>query len=548
MALCALALPAFCQDVSVSPLEWADPKDPPDEAPAFQRAPRVDFPTELRATPDVGYVVFNVLLDPKGRHLGGAQRHGSMAAYVRLAELSLPDWHFSPAKRDGKAVNCSVNLALLFNPASARANGPEASPRLLEVEVVHVPAPKGTRPTGGFEDQVVFADLTVDETGHVAAVKNAPPALADRMAIAAKLWRFAPARHAGQAVAAEVHAPFVIVTGGPPRLKGNSVQPRPTFQARPEYPLALRRSGLRGEVVVDFVVDIEGRVRRATVVRSLNPAFDDCAVEAVQKWKFEPARVGDVPVNTHMQVPIIFQLDGVRDGGGDGIEVTKKADMAKLPEELRYDTPPRLTGSVRSVYPYPLLAAGKTGEAVVAYLVNGSGHVVEARVTKASTPEFGAALVAAIESFTYEPALKAGRPGRALLSFRQTFDRDEEHQLVSYDDLELLRREQKKPQTIVGLSEIDGKLVPRAQRSPLFPVSEARATDHGEALIEFIVDEDGRARLPRAVSATNDAFAYAAIQGVASWRFEPATHGGRPTAVRVKVPIAFKLQPAVDAR
>ena len=72
------------------------------------------------------------------------------------------------------------------------------------------------------------------------------------------------------------------------------------------------------------------------------------AIEAVQRWRFEPGRVGERPVNTRMRVPIHFQLDHLRDGGGDGLERKGKGDLSKLPEALQYDTAPRITGTAPS--------------------------------------------------------------------------------------------------------------------------------------------------------------------------------------------------------
>ena len=61
----------------------------------------------------------------------------------------------------------------------------------------------------------------------------------------------------------------------------------------------------------------------------------------------------------------------------------------------------------------------------------------------------------------------------------------------------------------------------------------------GETLIEILVDEEGRARLPRILSASDEAFGYAAVQGVAAWRFDPPKRGGRPVVVRVQIPFSF---------
>lgn len=84
--------------------------------------------------------------------------------------------------------------------------------------------------------------------------------------------------------------------------------PVPKFQARPQYPFEMRRAGIAGEVVVDFIVDTNGDVQNAYALRSTQREFEAAAVQAVSKWKFKPGRKGGRDVPTHMQVPIVFTL------------------------------------------------------------------------------------------------------------------------------------------------------------------------------------------------------------------------------------------------
>jgi periplasmic protein TonB len=86
-------------------------------------------------------------------------------------------------------------------------------------------------------------------------------------------------------------------------------QPVPRFQARPQYPFEMRRAGIAGEVVVDFLVDTNGDVQNAYAVRSSQREFEAAAVQAVSKWKFKPGRKSGRNVITHMQVPIVFTLN-----------------------------------------------------------------------------------------------------------------------------------------------------------------------------------------------------------------------------------------------
>ena len=86
-------------------------------------------------------------------------------------------------------------------------------------------------------------------------------------------------------------------------------QPQPKFQAKPQYPFEMRRAGIAGEVVVDFIVTAAGDVINAYAARSSQREFEAAAVQAVSKWKFRPGKKGGRAVNTHMQVPIVFTLN-----------------------------------------------------------------------------------------------------------------------------------------------------------------------------------------------------------------------------------------------
>ncbi len=85
-------------------------------------------------------------------------------------------------------------------------------------------------------------------------------------------------------------------------------RPEPRFQAPPKYPIALKRSGIRGSVVIQFIVDTQGNVREARAITSTHREFEVPAIEAVSRWKFRPGKKGSAAVNTRMEVPIEFKL------------------------------------------------------------------------------------------------------------------------------------------------------------------------------------------------------------------------------------------------
>jgi periplasmic protein TonB len=78
---------------------------------------------------------------------------------------------------------------------------------------------------------------------------------------------------------------------------------------QPNYPFEMRRAGISGEVLVEYIVDSNGRVAAVQVVRSSQREFEQPAMQAVSKWQFRPGRKGGRAVNTRVQQVITFNLN-----------------------------------------------------------------------------------------------------------------------------------------------------------------------------------------------------------------------------------------------
>lgn len=96
---------------------------------------------------------------------------------------------------------------------------------------------------------------------------------------------------------------------GPIGLEGLDNTPRTRMQAAPIYPHAAKVQGLGGDVLVEFTVDESGSVVSPHVVKSSNSVFEEAAVRAVARWKFEPGKRGGRVVRFKMAVPIVFNLN-----------------------------------------------------------------------------------------------------------------------------------------------------------------------------------------------------------------------------------------------
>lgn len=78
----------------------------------------------------------------------------------------------------------------------------------------------------------------------------------------------------------------------------------------PGYPAMSRRLGEQGKVFLRVLVSVQGGARQVEIKRSSgSPRLDAAASEAVRRWKFVPARRGDVPVEAWVVVPVSFRLE-----------------------------------------------------------------------------------------------------------------------------------------------------------------------------------------------------------------------------------------------
>ena len=95
-------------------------------------------------------------------------------------------------------------------------------------------------------------------------------------------------------------------SGWPLPIGGALRAPRKTHQVLPEYPELARRAGVGAVVIVQCVIDVDGRVSDARVLRG-HPLLDSSALEAVRQWRYEPTRLNGIAVPVVMTVTVTFQ-------------------------------------------------------------------------------------------------------------------------------------------------------------------------------------------------------------------------------------------------
>ena len=168
--------------------------------------------------------------------------------------------------------------------------------------------------------------------------------------------------------------------------------PKRTKTVPPEYPPAAQAQGIRGIVILELVIDKEGKVAEAKVVRSV-PGLDEAALAAARQWSYEATKVAGKPVSVRLTVPITFAM--------------------KLPEMTRQEGIPELRQGIAPSFPHD---AKGPATVVVEVSLDSEGRVSDAKLTQGEAP-WTNALLGALRTWRF-----AAEAGEATVSFRVQAD------------------------------------------------------------------------------------------------------------------------------
>jgi TonB family protein len=97
---------------------------------------------------------------------------------------------------------------------------------------------------------------------------------------------------------------------------GNVGEPRILSRKNPIYPEALRANGIEGDVMIRAIIGIDGGLLSARVVNTqVDPQLARTAIEAVNQWRYSPAQLNGLPVETDTVITVAFRLKSPSDIG-----------------------------------------------------------------------------------------------------------------------------------------------------------------------------------------------------------------------------------------
>lgn len=149
---------------------------------------------------------------------------------------------------------------------------------------------------------------------------------------------------------------------------------------QPDYPDELRRIGKVGRVVVEAVVDSEGRVVDPRIIESADERFNSSALFAFKQWLFKPGMKNKQAVAARIRVPFNFAI-------ADAAPAVFDEKKAKFPPAMK----------------------GTSGEVTLELQIDDDGKVTQTRVVESTEAGFNESAQTSASRWRFYPKREGGR-------------------------------------------------------------------------------------------------------------------------------------------
>ena len=477
-------------------------------------------------------------------------RGWSRARWMAVAACSLPLFYAAVAVRvtEAREVRPAIETASQQEAAPAASPQPQGASRIddpgtdmerrLVRKVEPVYPPEAIQ--AGLQGDVIL-ETVVGADGHV---KSARPVsgnpLLREAAQAAVLQYVYRTQGAEIGSTATVAFRLPVEAGGTPATQ----DPVVIYKKEGEYTEEARRARVNGEVELGLVVGTDGVPHDIRVVKSL-PLLDQAAVEALGQWRFKPALLNGVPVETKTKATMTFRLlrTPVRLPDGDSVSKVPAGQISQ--PILVYRRDPE----------YPKLARqmGQRGVVELVATIGVDGRVKDVKVLK-GPPMLQMAAEEAVLQWVYKPTLADGVPVETETHISINFN------AASAPPAPVPEKEPDRPKEApaagTGARAVQlpggdteprasaGQIVPAvlvSMRDPEYPKEAPRAG--GTVEISATIGVDGRVKSVKVLNGPPE-LQKAAQEAVMHWVYKPTTLKGTPVESEAHISIDFKPKAA----
>lgn len=107
-------------------------------------------------------------------------------------------------------------------------------------------------------------------------------------------------------------------------------EPQTKKRVDPAYPEILKRAGIEGEVWIKAVINEQGFVEKAEVIKTSNKDFNAATIDAAKKWEFVPANKDGKAIKAEVTIPFRFRLSFK----SNGVELKDVRKLQKNVEQI----------------------------------------------------------------------------------------------------------------------------------------------------------------------------------------------------------------------
>ncbi len=291
-----------------------------------------------------------------------------------------------------------------------------------------------------------------------------------------------------------------------------SVPPQALSRVQPALPPELAK--IRGNVNLRVDLDATGKVVRAFASNYSHEELVNPCLKALEDWQFTPYISGGKPHAAKIIVP--FQFVGKRYTEDDLKEIAPvdSKEIASKPAPLRRPLPTT-----------PKNLADETGEAEASFIVDEFGYVSLVEISKATHPDFGESLKAALYQWKFMPALGKGNQPVASIA-QQSFRFEPGHVYSQTDALDVF------PQ------------IASTQRPKL---SKSLRNEEGFVLMFLRIDRRGNVADARVMESSNSKLDKPCIDAASRYKFKPGYRNGKAVESTMVIPMTYPLEAAAEA-
>jgi len=187
-----------------------------------------------------------------------------------------------------------------------------------------------------------------------------------------------------------------------------------------EYPADAPGSAVEGITVMKLVVTEEGATTDIQVISSHGDAYDQAAVDALRRCKFDPATVNGKPVPIHIFARVRFFADKretyPRILSHYGLGVGQGAFSSN-----KFDKPPVATYIAPAVFSEKARKAKYQGVVLVSTVIDEQGNPTDIKVVKSVGMGLDEKAVESVNRSRFQPAIKDGKPVAAQITIAVNF-------------------------------------------------------------------------------------------------------------------------------